>query len=153
MVGDRAGESAALVAEELAVEQGIGRRPAVHRQKRMVRARAAGMDGARHELLPGAALARDQNRADVLRDRVDGGVDRRHRRTGADQLAEPLGASDLGAQAAILVLEGADVQQIVDRHQQLVGIARLHQVVVRAELHGFDRGLRAAVAGQDDGRG
>src|SRR5437899_13108375 len=58
----RAGERAFLVAEELRFEQRLGNRSAVDRDKRSIGARAQRVQRAREELLPGAALALEQNR-------------------------------------------------------------------------------------------
>ena len=58
---DRAGERAALVAEELALEQPLGERRAVQADERLVRARRRGVDRLGDELLAGAALAGDEH--------------------------------------------------------------------------------------------
>ena len=57
LVGVRAGERAALVAEELALEQRVGQRAAVLRHEAPLLARARVVDGARDEVLAGAGLA------------------------------------------------------------------------------------------------
>src|SRR5437016_8552570 len=62
-VADRAGESAAHVPEELALEQRLGWRAAVDGQERPLAARAVRVDGACDELLAGAALAEEEHRA------------------------------------------------------------------------------------------
>ena len=59
---DRAGERAALVAEELALEQRLGERGAVQLDERLLGARAVLVDGRGDELLAGAALAGDEHR-------------------------------------------------------------------------------------------
>src|SRR5207302_8119896 len=56
-----AGEGAAAMAEELALEQRLGKRGAVLRQERRVRAGALAVDLARHELLSRPRLALDQH--------------------------------------------------------------------------------------------
>ena len=58
---DRAGERALLVAEQLALEQLLGNGGAVDRDEIAVRARALRVDGAREQLLAGAALAQHQH--------------------------------------------------------------------------------------------
>ena len=58
---DRAGERAALVAEQLALEQRLGERRAVQLHERALGARAALVDGGRDQLLAGARLAGDQH--------------------------------------------------------------------------------------------
>ena len=57
LVGVRAGEGAAPVAEELALEQRVGQRGAVLRDEALVLARARVVDGARDQVLAGAGLA------------------------------------------------------------------------------------------------
>ena len=51
------------MAEELRFQQRLGNRGAVHLDERHVPLRAAVVDGARHQLLAGAGLARDEHRA------------------------------------------------------------------------------------------
>ena len=59
MVADRAGEGAADVAEELRLEQALGKRAAVDAEERSVGVRRGGVDGAGEELLARAALPED----------------------------------------------------------------------------------------------
>ena len=84
-VGDRAGERALDVAEELGFEQRFGERAAVDRHERPARAVAVLMNGARDQLLAGAALADDQHRRIGRRGVRDLLVDRRHHRRAAEQ--------------------------------------------------------------------
>src|SRR5207244_10296081 len=65
---DRARERAPLVTEHLGLEQLGGDGAAVDRYEGAIGARARGVDGARDQLLAGAALAHDE----------DGGVGHRH---------------------------------------------------------------------------
>ena len=58
----RARERAALVAEQLAFEQGLGQRRAGDVHERTDGARAGVVEDLRREILPGAALARQQHR-------------------------------------------------------------------------------------------
>src|SRR5205814_10369735 len=57
-----AGEGAALVTEQLRLEEGLGPSRAVHHDERTGGARARAVDRAGHELLAGAGLALDQDR-------------------------------------------------------------------------------------------
>ena len=66
-----AGEGALGVAEELALEQRLRDRGAVHRHEGLVAARRLRVDRAREHLLAGAALAREQHRGLVLRRALD----------------------------------------------------------------------------------
>ena len=64
LLGERgAGERAADVAEQLRFEQRLGNRRAVDLDHRHAALRAAGVDGARDQLLAGAGLAGEQHRA------------------------------------------------------------------------------------------
>ena len=58
-----AGEGAFFVAEQLAFEQRLGQRRAGDRHERLLRAVAGIVDGARDQLLAGAAFALNQHRA------------------------------------------------------------------------------------------
>ena len=58
---DGAGEGAALVAEQLALDQLAAERGAVHLDQRLAAARAAVVQRVGHQLLAGAALAADQH--------------------------------------------------------------------------------------------
>ena len=80
---DRSRESPSLVAEERALEERLGERGAVDRHERLAGPQAAAVEGARGELLAGAALAAQQ----------DGRVGR------GDAREEPLGLPDRRALA------------------------------------------------------
>src|SRR5439155_19376588 len=62
-VGDGAGEGAADVPEELALEERLGERGTVDGDERPLATRAVAVDRPRDELLPGPALARHEDRA------------------------------------------------------------------------------------------
>ena len=63
-----AGERAALVAEELRLEQLLGKRGAVQRHERPATSRGCAMDVAGYDLLPRSGFASDENRRVRLRD-------------------------------------------------------------------------------------
>ncbi len=58
----RTGEGAAFVTEQLALEQLFGNRRAIDRDETRTLAPALRMQGTRHQLLAGAALAEDEHR-------------------------------------------------------------------------------------------
>src|SRR6266571_3219631 len=66
-----AGERAALVTEQLVLDEVLGERRRVERNQRGLGVRAEAVQLAGDELLPGAALAHDQYRARDLRDAPD----------------------------------------------------------------------------------
>ena len=61
MVAIGAGERAAAMAEQLALEHVAGHRRAVERDERLLRARGMRVNGAGQDLLAGAALAGDED--------------------------------------------------------------------------------------------
>src|SRR5207249_10153465 len=88
-----AGERAVLVSEQLGVEERLGQGRAVDGDERAVAPSRALVDRARHELLPGAALALDQNRRRAVGDLLDEGQHAAEGGARADHL--PLGANVL----------------------------------------------------------
>ena len=85
---DRAGERAAHVAEQLALEQRVDDRRAVDRDERLGAARAGLMKGAGRELLAGAGLAADQHHLRVRRQPLDQAEHFLHHRAAAEHAAE-----------------------------------------------------------------
>ena len=71
--GDRAGEDAFLVAEQLALEQVGGNRAAVDGDEGPLAARAEIVDGARGDFLAGAGFAEHQNGGIVIGNLADQG--------------------------------------------------------------------------------
>src|SRR5205807_2326726 len=137
-----AGERALLVAEELALHQGIGDSAAIDRHERLVAARAVLVDQARRELLAAARFARDV-----------------HRRLGAGELADQL--AHLGERRAVAqqpLALGRRLGGIGQRqrrfHQgaQLLETDRLGNVVEGARLERGDRVLGAAMSGDHSHR-
>ncbi len=82
---DRAGERALLVAEQLALDELLADRRAVHRDERALGARAAGVDGAGDQLLAGARLAENRHRRGRGRHALDELDEHPHRRSMAHQ--------------------------------------------------------------------
>src|SRR5690606_36096431 len=103
----RAGERALLVAEQLALEQRLGDRRAVHDDEGRRAARAELVHGARHELLAGAALARDQHVGARAGYALDRAIDGAHHLAAPDQAPEPRAPGDLVAQPHDLLLDRA----------------------------------------------
>ena len=60
-VGDRAGERAARVAEQLGLDEVVGQRGAIQRAERAMTPRPAAVNRARDQFLAAAALAVDQH--------------------------------------------------------------------------------------------
>ena len=132
---DGAGERALLVAEELGLEQVLGNRRAVDRDKRAVGARAERVQRAREQLLAGAALAFEQHR------RVGAGraLQRdRHLlqlRVLADDLRRAAARGELLFEQDVLGGQAPLRERALDHQQQMIGIDRLGEKVERAFLH------------------
>src|SRR6185295_8388364 len=102
---DRAGECAALVAEQLAFDQLAAERGAVHLDHRLAAARAAVVQRVGDQLLAGAALAADQHRHVGIGHLGDDIEDAAHARAAADDLLEAEVALHLLEQAAVIALQ------------------------------------------------
>ena len=146
-IGDRAGERALDVAEQLGLEQRFGQRAAVDGHERPARAVAVLMNRARDQLLAGAALADDQHRGvgrgGVRNLLVDAGHHRRapeqRRRHGVAHRRRRRRRRRLVQRARDQPLELADVERLADE-------------VERALAHRLDRLFELAEAGHDDDR-
>ena len=146
------GERAALVAEQLALEQLLGQRRAVHLHEPVVAAVRQLVRGARDDLLAHAALAVDQDRdvgvGDLLEDLLDPG----HLLAGPQE-SRALARLDLAqpvAQVLALALQVLDLEHLLERDLELFFLEGLVDVVGRAEVHGVDHGARLADDGQHD---
>ena len=80
------GERALAMAEQLALDQRLGQRPAVDRDERLVGPQAVLMHGPGDQLLAGAGFAQDQHGRVRRRDLLDQPLDLLHAAAAADQL-------------------------------------------------------------------
>src|SRR5262249_31685802 len=147
-----AGERALLMAEELALDERGRERRAVEGDERRLAAQREPVDGAREELLAGAALAEDEHARVRGRDALHHGEELLHRRRLADDLVHAAHARDLVAQAPYLAGEAAVGRGAVDGGGELLRARGLAQVIEGALAHRRDRGLDRALAGEDDDR-
>ncbi len=145
-VGPGVGEGALHVAEQLALEHPLRDAARVHRDDRPRGAGGTGVDPARHHLLAGAVLARDQHvgvgRGHPLHQPPHG----LHGARIADQLGEAV-----AAQPAVLLLEplgrlqrAAQLHLRAQHRHQAGVVPRLLDVVAGAAAHGLHRALHAA---------
>src|SRR5690606_1537308 len=104
-VAMRAGERALHVPEELAFEQLARDRRAVHLDQRTVRARAAGVNRVRDELLADSRFALDQHARVRLRDGLEAREHLLERRALADDAPQVHRDLDLLAEVVALALE------------------------------------------------
>src|SRR5581483_8995453 len=149
-VVDRAGEGAALVAEELGLEQRIGERRAVDRDEAPALPLPLEVDRARGELLAGARLAVDQHGRVVLREHADGLEDLVHHPVPAHHVGERVPVGQLAPEVVDLVEQAALLEDLLRREEDLLLLERLRDVVARALLDRLDRALDARVAGDHD---
>ncbi len=148
LLGSR--EGAALVAEQLGLQQVAGDRRTVHRHEGPAGPRGVMMDRVGDEFLARPALAQDQHGQVAVRDAPDGLVDFPHRAALADDglLGSHLlqGRRGRGGMAPgdANCLNGA-----LDERFDLVDVEGLDQVIERPQLHGGDGVLHGALAGDD----
>ena len=146
----RAGERAFFVAEQFAFQQLFGNGGAVDREERLFAAVAVMINRAGDEFLAGAAFAGDER----------GGVGGGDLADEFEHLLHRLAAAD-DAQLVILRFEqrlirddlfhvARGLERVGDDVLELGRVERLEQIIVGAELHRLDGGLRRAVGGHQD---
>ena len=140
LVGDRAGEAAAAVAEELAFHELRRDRAAADGHERRVLARAGLVDQPRDQLLAGAGLAGDVHGRLAARHAADHGAQPLHRLGIAEQAPSAIG----GAPAV------GELERLVDELAQVRDVYRLPHEVEGAELQREHGGFHVAV-GRDHG--
>jgi hypothetical protein len=149
----RAGVGALLGAEELGLEDALRQRRRVHRHERPAGARRQRVDGPRHQLLAGAALAEQKHggrRRRHLSERVHHGAHLLAAAHQADERRVPLHGGDAGAQGTVLLEQGLALQGAADDRQHLAALGGLGDEVVGALAHGRDGVLHRAIGGHDD---
>jgi hypothetical protein len=124
------GEGPLLVAEQLALDDRLRKRPAIHGNEFAVRTRARGVNGPGNELLAGPALAGDQHVALVATKAVDRARQRAHlrrvshelrgRRAHLQLLFELPVATDQAPALDRLAHRGPDAVHVVERLGQVV---------------------------------
>ena len=146
-----AGECAALVAEQLALDDRFGQRAAVDGHERPVGAQARAMDGARHQLLARAALALDEHLTLVVTQALDGAVQRTHARRVPHQLDAGSARAELLFQLTVAAHQAPALDGLAHGGPHAVDVFEgLGQVVEGAAPHGPDGRLHAGVAGHHD---
>ena len=123
---------------------------AVHGDEGTPAAGAALMQGTRHQLLAGAALAGDEDRRVARTDRVDAieHAQRRGRRANDGGAIVTLG--EARACFTELPVDSALIGDPLDAHRQLIEIERLGEVIVGALLERGDRVSYRAESGHED---
>ena len=143
------GEGAAHVAEELAFDELLGDRRAVHRDEGAVRSAREPMDLTRNELLAGAVLARDEDARVGARGHPQLILELEHALALADEqfvLLEP------GRQCVELPDELALLERVLHGEHDARQRQRLLEEVVGAEPDRLDRAVDVGVARDHDDR-
>ena len=141
-----AGEGAALMAEQLRLEQILRDRRRIEGDERLLRARAVLVQRTRDEFLAGARFARDQHRHVRLRQAADGAEHFLHGRRLAEDFGR-FGGSGFDARFA-----QAFLQRAANQFDRLVDIERLGEVFEGTALEGGDRRIEVGKGGDDDDR-
>ena len=149
-----AGEGASLVAEHLALHQPGGNGRAVDGDERLVLARRKLVDGPRHHLLAGPALAGDDHARLGRRDLLDEVHHLAHRRRGADDPdAGRVDLAEAAPQDVHLVLGPLLLQRALEDDLETGGVERLLDEVEDALAHRLHGRVDGSLAGDDDDRG
>ena len=142
--GGGAREGALHVAEQLALDDVRGDRPAIDRHERPVGEGGLLVERARRDLLGGARFTRDQHGAPGRRGARHHVAHARHLRRGADDAQGRPRARrrpELAAEHEVLLAQGRPVEAAHDRVEDLLGAERLEHEIGRPRPHGLDRGL------------
>ena len=132
----RVREGAALVAEQLALDQRLGNGGAVQLHERTGRARRAVVQHARDRLLAGAALSRDQHHRHGARgDHLHLAQQLRHARRGVNEGVAVGALALLRRHVGDPLLQRARPRGVADGRDDLVQLERLLDEVVAAQLH------------------
>jgi hypothetical protein len=146
------GERPLHVAEQLRLEQLARDRAAVDRDERPLRAAAGAVDAARHQLLAGAALARDEHvrvRRRHLAHQVVHALDAGRL---ADDPAVGVGLAQAALEQRVLAPDASLAERARHRVQEVVVVERLDDVVDRAVAQRLDGALDRRVARHQDDR-
>jgi len=143
--------NAALVPEELALEQLLGERRARDVDKGARRAVAVVVDRLGGQVLPRAGLTGEQDggcgaHGDTLEQRLRG----LHRGGVADDRVEAELASGGRAQRFDLTAQPAGLERLLDEQRHLVDVERLVDVVEGTELERLDRVVDGRIRGHQD---
>ncbi len=146
----RAGKSALLMTEKLALQQWFRYGGTIECQEWAVLAAAVLVNGPRHELLASSAFAQDENRHVLGRDPADGLVNGVHgwaatHKTLRCFLLAAVFRNQLGR-----THQAGDIQGTADERDQRLEIQRFEHVIKSAQGHGVDGRGGGPRAGDED---
>jgi len=146
------GERSLFVPEDLALEERLGNRRAVDRDKRKRRPRTQLVNGPRDELLAGPRFSPDQHRRVGRRRLLDDAIDGADVGAVADDPPEAALVAQLPAQILHFAQRPLTLDRLLQEDAQTRRIDRLAQIVVCAFFNGLDRGLHRALRREQDER-
>src|SRR5215831_5639087 len=146
----RAGEGALLVAEELALHQGLGDGRAVDGDEWPLAPIAHLMNGPGDQLLARPRLTGDQDRGVAGPGQLDQPIDLLHCRARAQDGPETTTLAKLPAQERHLALDFPALHRLVEEYPEAPRVHRLGQVVVGSLAHGRYRRLNRRVTGKQN---
>jgi hypothetical protein len=129
------------VTEQLALDEGLGDGCAVDGHEGLAPPVGQVVDGSRHELLAGAALAEDQDRGGAGGGQLDPPVDLVHALGLAHQLTEAALLAQLVPEEVDLAGERFLLDRLLQQHLKPGGVHRLGEVVEGAVSHGLHGAL------------
>lgn len=143
---------ARLVAEELALEEGLGDRRTVDCGERFVAPRAVVVHCPGRQLFAGAALAEDHHRRRRIGNLSNHVDDLAHARRAGDDPLHAKAIVELPLEAGVLLEDLVALAGLAHCHEDLLLVERLGHVVEGPELDRFDRRVDGAMGGDDDDR-
>ena len=138
------------VTEQLALQERLGQPAAVQGHEAPVLPRALGMNGARHQLLPGSALSLDQDVALGARQVLQQLEDLLHPGALADEVLVGVPPIQLLAQRLVLAAESDLLHGLAGQVQQAVAGDRPGDVAEGPPLDGLDRRVDGLVGRDED---
>jgi len=151
--GQGTGEGPLFVAKEFALQEMLGQRGAVHRDKGAGRPRTVGMDAPGDELLAGSTLADNEDVRLAGRHLLDDVKDLQHGAAPAHDILEPVGLGELRPQTAIFFQQPSLGQGPLERNTELIGAEGLRDVVKGPLFHRLYRRLYRRKGSEEDDQG
>ncbi len=144
------GEGAFLVAEQLALEEGLRDRGAVDRDERGGTPRTEVVKGAGDQLFPRSRLPLKEDRRVGRGDLLNLPTEIDHRLRFPDDPREPEPLGELLAEEQVLLEERPSLHRPPQQKHEMVGIDRLRNEVERPPFHRSHRVLHGPVRGHHD---
>ena len=136
--------------EQLALQEPLGDRCAVDRDKRFFGPAGAEMNGSRQELLPGSGLSGDEHGAVGVGDLRHKGKDLPDLRALPDDVLEAVFFLQLAAERSVFLLEDRMFQRLRHEGGDILQVERLGHIVIRAGADRLDRRGDRPKTGHDD---